>query len=188
MRGIGAIALFLLSAFPSAAVAQDDVYDLVIRNGRIVDGTGSPWYRGDLGIRGGHIAAIGLLEGAAARQTVDAAGMVVAPGFIDMLGQSELTVLVNPRLPSKIFQGITTEITGEGGSAGPLNDQIIAADRPGYDHYGSRPIGGRWADFQPAGEAGPRHQPGELRGGDSGAPGWCSATATGRRARASWTA
>ena len=134
-RVIGAIALFLLSASPSAAVAQDDVYDLVIRNGRIVDGTGSPWYRGDLGIRGGHIAAIGLLEGAAARQTVDAAGMVVAPGFIDMLGQSELTVLVNPSLPSKIFQGITTEITGEGSSAGPLNDQIIAADRPGYDHY-----------------------------------------------------
>ena len=109
--------------------AQDDVYDLVIRNGRIIDGTGSPWYAGDLGIRGGRIAAIGRLDGAAARQTVDAAGMVVAPGFIDMLGQSELTHPGQPGLPSKIFQGITTEITGEGGSAGPLNDSIIAADR-----------------------------------------------------------
>src|SRR6185437_1758849 len=82
----------------------------------------------------GRIAAIGMLEGAVARQTVDAAGLVVAPGFIDMLGQSELTILVNPSVPSKIYQGITTEITGEGGSAGPLNDSIIAADRPGYDH------------------------------------------------------
>ena len=60
--------------------------------------------------------------------------MVVAPGFIDMLGQSELTILVSPSLPSKIFQGITTEITGEGGSAGPLNDSIIAADRADYEH------------------------------------------------------
>ena len=61
--------------------------------------------------------------------------MVVAPGFIDMLGQSELTILVNPSLPSKIFQGITTEITGEGSSAGPLDDSIVAADRPTYEHY-----------------------------------------------------
>ena len=61
--------------------------------------------------------------------------MVVAPGFIDMLGQSELTILVNPHLPSKIFQGITTEITGEGGSVAPLNDAMIAADRASYDHY-----------------------------------------------------
>jgi N-acyl-D-amino-acid deacylase len=128
-----------LAGGPRALVAQDEVYDLIIRNGRIVDGTGSPWYRGDVGIRGGRIAAVGMLEGAAARQTVDAADMVVAPGFIDMLGQSELTVLVEPTLPSKIFQGITTEITGEGGSAGPLNDAIIASDRLGYDHYGITP-------------------------------------------------
>ena len=128
-----------LAGAPPALVAQDEVYDLIIRNGRIVDGTGSPWYRGDVGIRGGRIAAVGMLEGAAARQTVDAADMVVAPGFIDMLGQSELTVLVEPTLPSKIFQGITTEITGEGGSAGPLNDAIIASDRLGYDHYGITP-------------------------------------------------
>ena len=128
-----------LAGAPPALVAQDEVYDLIIRNGRIVDGTGSPWYRGDVGIRGGRIAAVGMLEGAAARQTVDAADMVVAPGFIDMLGQSELTVLVEPTLPSKIFQGITTEITGEGGSAGPLNDAIIVSDRLGYDHYGITP-------------------------------------------------
>ena len=60
---------------------------------------------------------------------------MVAPGFIDMLGQSELTILVDPRLPSKIFQGITTEITGEGNSVAPLNDAILASDRAGYEHY-----------------------------------------------------
>src|SRR5438477_444633 len=80
-------------------------------------------------------AAIGHLAGAAAKQTIDASGKIVAPGFIDMLGQSELTVLVDPTLPSKIFQGITTEITGEGNSVAPLNDEILKADRLGYEHF-----------------------------------------------------
>src|SRR5206468_5018813 len=97
-------------------------YDIVIRNGHIMDGTGSPWYAADVGIRGGRIAAIGRLVDAPARRSIDAKGMVVAPGFIDMLGQSELTILVDPRLPSKIFQGITTEVTGEGNSVAPLTD------------------------------------------------------------------
>lgn len=110
-------------------------FDLVITNGRIIDGTGSPWYSGDVGIRSGKIAAIGNLSAAPRARTLDARGKVVAPGFIDMLGQSELTILVDPRLPSKIFQGITTEITGEGGSAAPLNDAIIQADHSTYDHY-----------------------------------------------------
>src|SRR5512141_1307802 len=110
-------------------------FDLVIVNGHIIDGTGSPWYSGDVGIRDGRIAAIGRLSDAPARQRIDARGRIVAPGFIDMLGQSEMTMLVEPRLPSKIFQGITTEVTGEGGSAGPLNDQIIKADHLGYEHF-----------------------------------------------------
>jgi N-acyl-D-amino-acid deacylase len=114
-------------------------YDVVVRNGHIVDGTGSPWYAGDVGIRAGKIAALGHLEGAPARRSIDAHGMVVAPGFIDMLGQSELTILVDPRLPSKIFQGITTEITGEGGSIAPLTDAIVKADRVTYEHYGVKP-------------------------------------------------
>jgi N-acyl-D-amino-acid deacylase len=114
-------------------------YDVVVRNGHIIDGTGSPWYAGDIGIRTGKIAAIGHLEGAPARRSIDAHGMVVAPGFIDMLGQSELTILVDPRLPSKIFQGITTEITGEGGSIAPLNDAIVKADHVTYEHYGIKP-------------------------------------------------
>src|SRR5579883_272703 len=122
---------FLLPVLLFAAAAQP--YDVVIRNGHIVDGTGSPWYAADLAIRNGRIAAIGKLDGAPAKRTIDARGMVVAPGFIDMLGQSELTILVDPHLPSKIYQGITTEITGEGNSIAPLNESIIkaGADRPG---------------------------------------------------------
>ena len=115
--------------------ADKTPFDVLIVHGRIVDGTGSPWYSGDVGIRGGKIAAIGNLAGSKAKRTIDAHGQVVAPGFIDMLGQSELTILVDPRLPSKIFQGITTEITGEGNSVAPLNDAILASDRAGYEHY-----------------------------------------------------
>ena len=110
-------------------------FDLVIAHGRIVDGTGSPWYSGDVGIRDGRIATIGNLDKVPRKRTIDAQGKVVAPGFIDMLGQSELTILVDPRLPSKIYQGITTEITGEGNSAAPINDTMLAADSAGYEHY-----------------------------------------------------
>src|SRR5208283_5541430 len=104
-------------------------FDVVITNGHIIDGTGSPWYSGDIGIRDGRIAAIGNLSAAARKRTLDAEGKVVAPGFVDMLGQSEMTILVDPRLPSKIYQGITTEITGEGSSIAPQNDALIADDR-----------------------------------------------------------
>ena len=120
-------------------------FDLVIAHGRIVDGTGSPWYSGDVGIRDGRIAAIGNLDKSPRKRTIDAQGKVVAPGFIDMLGQSELTILVDPRLPSKIYQGITTEITGEGNSAAPLNDTMLAADRAGYEHYHLAP---NWKNFR----------------------------------------
>ena len=127
--------LVLLLTAATLGHAADAAFDIVITNGHIVDGTGSPWYSGDIGIRDGRIAAIGNLSAAARKHTIDAAGKVVAPGFIDMLGQSETTILVDPRLPSKIFQGITTEITGEGGSAAPLTKAIVDADRPVYAHY-----------------------------------------------------
>jgi N-acyl-D-amino-acid deacylase len=137
--------LIVLLLVPSALLAQTVKFDLVITNGHIIDGTGSPWYSGDVGIKDGKIAAIGNLAGAARTRTIDAQGKVVAPGFIDMLGQSEMTILVDPRLPSKIYQGITTEITGEGGSAAPLNDAIIKADQSGYDHYHITPD---WRTFR----------------------------------------
>jgi len=138
-------ALALLLILSAVAFAADSPFDLVITNGHIVDGTGSPWYSGDIGIRDGHIAAIGNLFAAARKRTVDAKGKVVAPGFVDMLGQSETTILVDPRLPSKIYQGITTEITGEGGSAAPLNDAIVANDGPGYEHFKINPD---WRTFR----------------------------------------
>jgi N-acyl-D-amino-acid deacylase len=122
-------------AWSSASLAaQQQHYDLIIRNGHVIDGTGSPWYSGNVGIRDGRVAAVGSLPDATADSTIEANGMVVAPGFIDMLGQSDLSILVNPHLPSKIFQGITTEFTGEGTSVAPLNDRIVAADRIAYDH------------------------------------------------------
>ena len=120
---------------PSENVQPRQALDLVIANGHIIDGTGSPWYSGDVGIRDGRIAAIGKLADAPRKRTIDAQGKVVAPGFIDMLGQSELTILVDPRLPSKIYQGITTEITGEGNSAAPLDMAMLAADHGNYLHY-----------------------------------------------------
>lgn len=133
------LAMILLFTLASVLADSAQSFDIVIINGHIVDGTGSPWYSGDIGIRGGRIAAIGNLSQAPRKRMIDAKGEVVAPGFIDMLGQSELTILVDPRLPSKIFQGITTEITGEGGSAAPLNDAIINADRAGYEHLHINP-------------------------------------------------
>src|SRR3981081_621112 len=140
------IALALLGT-PHLLPAQSAVpaFDLVITNGHIIDGTGSPWYSGDVGIRDGKVAAIGNLTGAPRKRTIDAAGKVVTPGFIDMLGQSELSILVEPRLPSKIYQGITTEITGEGGSAAPLNDAMLQTDRAGYEHYKITP---EWRTFR----------------------------------------
>ena len=131
------VACGLLAA--ASCLAADAEYDLIIRNGHIVDGTGSPWYAADLAVKDGRIAAIGHLADAHAKRTIDAHGMVVAPGFIDMLGQSELSILVDPRLPSKIYQGITTEITGEGESIAPLNAAILKENQPGYDHYGIKP-------------------------------------------------
>lgn len=94
-------------------------FDIVITGGHIYDGTGSPWYSGDIGIRNGRIAAIGNLSSAPRRQTIDAHGLAVAPGFIDMLDQSGPSILSHPRLQSKIYQGITTVVTGEGSSVAP---------------------------------------------------------------------
>jgi len=137
-------AIWTLAAI-AGAQSTLPAFDLVITNGHIIDGTGSPWYSGDVGIRDGKIVAIGNLSSSACKRTIDAAGKVVAPGFIDMLGQSELTILVDPRLPSKIYQGITSEITGEGGSAAPLNDSMIQSDHRGYEYYKITPD---WRTFR----------------------------------------
>ncbi len=126
------------------AFAADPPFDVIIENGHVIDGTGSPWYGADVGIRGGRVAVIGRLGTRSAKRRIDALGKVVAPGFIDMLGQSELTILVDPRLPSKIYQGITTEITGEGNSVAPLRGQARIEAAQALEHYG---ITADWQTF-----------------------------------------
>jgi len=111
-------------------------FDVLLINGRIVDGSGSPWFRGDIGVVGDRIAAIGALKDASAATTIDAANLVVAPGFIDLLGQSEFNVLVDGRAASKLLQGVTTEITGEGSSIAPVNDRMIGEATPSATHFG----------------------------------------------------
>ncbi len=116
--------------------APQPAFDVVIAGGRIVDGTGAPWFVGDVGIRGDRIVAIGDLSGREAPRRIDARKLVVAPGFIDMLGQSEFNVLVDGRAASKIMQGVTTEITGEGSAIAPVNDRMIQDGRPQWEHFG----------------------------------------------------
>ena len=116
--------------------AQRPRFDIVIANGRIVDGTGAPWFRGDIGITGDRITAIGSLADATAATRIDARNLVVAPGFIDLLGQSEFNVLVDGRAPSKILQGVTTEVTGEGSSIAPVNERLMREAAPNAAHFG----------------------------------------------------
>jgi dihydroorotase/N-acyl-D-amino-acid deacylase len=111
------------------------IFDLILSGGRVVDGTGAPWFRADVGIRGDTIAAVGDLSREKARRRIDLHDLAVAPGFIDMLGQSELNALVDPRQESKIRQGITTELTGEGISPAPMNAAWIHESEPWLRKY-----------------------------------------------------
>src|SRR6266496_6752116 len=129
-------ALLLVSFFVAFGRAQAPAYDFLITNAHIVDGTGAPWFVGDIGIRGDRIAAMGDLHGATANQRLDATGLVASPGFIDVQGQSEFNVLVDGRAASKITQGVTTEITGEGTSIAPVNDRLIEDMRERAKKYG----------------------------------------------------
>ena len=137
-------ALLLVPVFAAACTAAPPApsvtprttdYDVLITGGRIVDGTGAPWFEGDIGIVGDSIAAMGRLADRTASTRIDAAGAYVAPGFIDMLGQSEFNVLVDGRAASKITQGITTEITGEGSSIAPLDDRLAAEAKAQFDSF-----------------------------------------------------
>jgi len=121
--------LSLISACGRGGPASSDgPYDLILKNGWIIDGSGNPRYRGDVAIRGDRVAAVGFLGTATAKDTVDVSRLVVAPGFIDMMGQSEINALIDNRVFSKVTQGITTEVTGEGGSVAPLTDKLVQDD------------------------------------------------------------
>lgn len=128
--------LLVLLVLSACAVAQAPQYDFLIRNGRVIDGSGNPWISADIGIVGERIVFIGHAdEKVTAKRTIDATGLVVAPGFIDMLGQSELNLLIDRQAVSKLTQGITTEITGEGESISPQTDSTIAESKDFLDHY-----------------------------------------------------
>jgi dihydroorotase/N-acyl-D-amino-acid deacylase len=133
------LALALLLAGPARPSGPPVVYDLVFVGGRVVDGTGAPWFRADVGVVEDRIGAIGDLSRAQAKRRIDARDLVVAPGFIDMLGWSEYNVLVDNRAASKITQGITTELTGEGGSIAPVNARMIADGKDTWARYGVTP-------------------------------------------------
>src|SRR6201993_3658913 len=137
-EALGEIAAAAYDATPAAAQpapsASND-YDVIIKRGSIIDGSGNPWVSGDIAIRGDRIAAIGKLGGAHAKRVIDAKGLVISPGFIDMLGQSEASLLIDNRSISKLAQGITTEITGEGGSIAPQTNLTLAALQPALDQY-----------------------------------------------------
>ncbi len=105
--------------------ASKPQYDFLIRNGLVVDGSGTPGRIADVAVNGDRIVGIGKLKNSSGAREIDATGMVVAPGFIDMLGQSETYLLIDPRAMSKIMMGVTTEVTGEGESIAPVNERLI---------------------------------------------------------------
>jgi dihydroorotase/N-acyl-D-amino-acid deacylase len=135
VRRCACIVLAVVACNRPAHVASGGHYDVLLRGGWIVDGSGNPRWRGDVAITGDRIAAMGWLDGATARETVVVSGLVVAPGFIDMLGQSEGNLLIDNRALSKITQGITTEVTGEGGSVAPLTDALVVLDSAAMHRY-----------------------------------------------------
>jgi len=145
MRLAGFVTVAIIGLAPAAGASAPASCDLLFAGGRVVDGSGSPWFRADVCIVGDRVAAVGNLGGRAAARRIDASKLTLAPGFIDMLGQSEYNVLVDPRAASKITQGITTEITGEGQSIAPLNERMIAEGKEIWARYGVTPS---WRDLE----------------------------------------
>jgi len=133
--GVG-LAVGFLCGFGARPSAQEPQYDLLIVGGHILDGSGNPWFSGSVAVKDGKIADIGRLEGASAKQRIDASGLVVAPGFIDLHSHSDFTLLVDGNAQSKIRQGVTTEILGESESAGP----IVGPAVPEFDKQ-MKPLG-----------------------------------------------
>jgi len=139
----GALAALLSAAAP----ARTADFDLVFAHARVVDGTGAQWFRADVGVRGDRIAAVGDLSRASALRRIDVRDRVIAPGFIDLLGQSEVSLLIDGRGESKIRQGITTEITGELYSAAPLRPAFTSDFISWFaaEQFDVRPD---WTDFE----------------------------------------
>jgi N-acyl-D-amino-acid deacylase len=135
IRHFPTVLLVFCATFVFSQSKASNEYDVIIKNGQIVDGTGNPWVSGDIALRADRIAKIGSLGDATAKRVIDARGMVVSPGFIDMLGQSEIALLIDNRSLSKLSQGITTEITGEGASVAPQDALTLSELQPDLDRY-----------------------------------------------------
>jgi len=120
------VLLLSIPCFPAADAEKNPLYDLVIRHGKIVDGSGNPWFHADLAVRGGKIAAIGKVPPQAGKREIDARGLVVAPGFIDIHSHSDFVLLEDGAAASKISQGVTTEVLGESASAGPYQGKLMS--------------------------------------------------------------
>jgi dihydroorotase/N-acyl-D-amino-acid deacylase len=127
---LAAATVLLAACAPGGARRADAPYDVVITNARVVDGTGNPWFWGDVALRGDRVARIaprGLLAAARARERVDAGGQVVAPGFIDIQSHSwDALLWADGRVVGKVAQGVTTEILGEATTPAPVNDSVLA--------------------------------------------------------------
>lgn len=128
------VAALLLTSCATAPTRP--MFDLKITNGRILDGTGAPWFRGDIGVRGDSISAMGDLRDQTAAVTIDARGQIVSPGFIDLLGQSQGSAITDKVLEAKVRQGVTTEVTGEHFTPGPVARSAEASDRNRWSTLG----------------------------------------------------
>ena len=136
------LALAALTVGAHGRAAAQEPFDILITDARVVDGTGAPWYRADIGIRGGRIAEIGTLDGRSARRTIAAEDRVVAPGFIDLMNQSTaLFVADRVTAESRLRQGITTAVSGEGWSHAPQNERTQRNPAT----FGGQPV--RWRTF-----------------------------------------
>jgi N-acyl-D-amino-acid deacylase len=152
MRALLLVASVSCASAGTGSAAAEPTFDVVIRGARIVDGTGNPWRYGDMAIRGDRIVLLGAVPaGVAAKRTIDARGLVVAPGFIDMLGHSEHALLKQPQALSKITQGITSEITGEVESAWPNTAPTARETRAAEQPWSS--LGGYFAELERRGSA-----------------------------------
>ena len=130
----GLLLLAVSVALSASALCQE--FDYLIRNGRVIDGSGNPWIYADIGIIGDRIVFVGKADASlAAKRTIDARGLIVAPGFIDMLGQSETNLLIDKQAVSKLTQGVTTEITGEGDTIAPTNDVVNGEHADYWQHF-----------------------------------------------------
>ncbi len=123
-RSVALLASLAVICCAERSAAADPPYDLVIRHGKIVDGSGNPWFYGDVAVRGDRLVAVGRVPEGAAWRDIDASGLIVAPGFIDMHSHSDFVLLEDGHAQSKIRQGVTTEVLGEGASAGPYQGEL----------------------------------------------------------------